>query len=308
MFLLLTRILLWLLIGTIFYYLLLRILPKKYLTWFGGLVLFIFVVLAFINPAQSRLVSDAWTVLSFPLKPLGLAIVLLMTALRKGAKAVTGNQVLAALIILTLSSVPIVASSLAQQAEREAIVFERTPVTSQRVAAIVVLAQGTTQSDQPSADPNSRLAYAAQLYQQQSPFGNAPLMIVNTDIDPNEITRQLGRLGVPETQVVIDPRGVDLRTSAEEVNRIMSTRGLRNRRVLLVSPAINSRRATLTFANFGITAIPRSTEFVDSSARSLRVENFVPNVQSMVVTTRVVNEFLTSIYYFLRGWQAPAVT
>lgn len=314
MFLLLTRVLLWLLIGTIFYYLVLKIIPRAYLTWFGGLVVFIFVVLAFINPAQSGLVADAWAILSFPFKPLGLAIVLLMIALRKGVKSVTGNQVMAALIILVLSSLPIVASGLAQQAERAAIRIEQQPrptqtVAAQKAGAIVVLAKENTQTNLPLSDTNARLGYATRLYRQQSDFGNPPLVIVSTHAEPNDITRQLERAGVPASQIVVEQKSVDLRTTAEEVSQIMKSRGMSNRRIIVVSPALTSHRATQTFASLGILAVPRSTDFftnLGGAAGSLRVQNFVPNVQALTVSSRVVDEFLTSLYYFLRGWQSPA--
>ncbi len=315
MFLLLTRILLWLLIGTIFYRLLLNIIPRKYLTWFGGLVLFIFVVLSFINPAQSTLVSNAWAILSFPFTPLGLSILLLMIALRGGVKKVSGNQVMAALLVLVLSSLPIVAYNLAQASERGAVRVERrAPFAAQtqatgKAGAIIVQAREGAQANLPSSETNSRLNYAAQLYKQQSGFGNPPLVIVSTNRDPNDISRQLGRSGVPASQIIVERRSADLRSAAEETDQILKSRGVTNRRVIIVSPALTSRRATLTFANLGLMALPQSTDFfsnVGGAARSLRVENFVPNIQALTVTTRVVEEFLVSLYYFLRGWQAPA--
>lgn len=316
MFLLLTRVLLWLLIGTIFYYLLLRVIPKKYLTWFGGLVFFIFVVLAFINPVQSGLVADAWSILSFPLRPLGLTIVLLMIALRKGVKSVTGNQVMAALIILVLSSLPIVSLSLAQQAQRGAIRVEQQPrpvqtQTAQRAGAIVVLARESKQTNLPLSDTSGRLNYAAKLYRQQSSFGNPPLVIVSSNDDPDEITRQLQRAGVPDSQIVLEQKSADMHATAEQVAQIMKNRGFANRRIIVVSPALTSRRAAGVFAQVGIDAVPRSTDFfttIGGAASSVRVQDFIPNEQALSVTTRVVDEFLTSLYYFLRGWQSPTTT
>lgn len=306
MFLLLTRILLWLLIGTIFYRLLLNIIPRKYLTWFGGLVLFIFVVLSFINPAQSPLVSNAWSILSFPFTPLGASILLLMIALRGGVKKVSGNQVMAALLILVLSSLPIVAYNLAQSSERGAVRVERRPFAAQtqaagRVGAIVVQAENG-QADLPAA---------AQSYRQQLASGNAPIVIVNTKNNPDNVTTQLERAGVPASQIIVERRSADLRSSAEETAQILKSRGISNRRVIIISPALTSRRATLTFANLGLMALPQSTDFltnVGQAATSLRVENFVPNIEALTITTRVVKEFLISVYYFLRGWQAPSGT
>jgi hypothetical protein len=100
MFLLLTQVLLWLALTVIIYNLLLKVIPRTYLTLLGGLFLFTIIVLAFFFPSDP-LVSAAWNVLSFPLKPVGATILLLAIALNQGLK--NRNQVVAALVILLIS-------------------------------------------------------------------------------------------------------------------------------------------------------------------------------------------------------------
>ncbi len=347
MFLLLTRVLLWLLIGTLVYFLLVRWIPKQYLAWLGGLLLFVIMVMAFYNPNE-RLVSSAWNILSFPLKPLGLSIMLLLFAIggvkKGGIAGVAWNQLRIAFFVLLLSSLPIVAYWLAQQAEVEAIQLEQrrqlicqtqcpadiTPTGSQIVGAIVVLGRGTTQPNLPYrtqiqlTDTGDRILYAAQLYQEQLRSGNDPLVIVSAGPRPeltgnqdsvneaNDVATLLVRMGVPRNRIVIEPRGVDLRTSAVRVEEILRQRGIRSRRILLVASGLNIRRANLTFANMGVTVIPRATDFYTfqsgaTPARRITVTDFVPTVEALVTTTRVVEEYLTFIYYFLRGWLTPLV-
>src|SRR4028118_1843004 len=114
MFLLLTQVLLWLVLTVILYNLLLKVIPRSYLTLIGGLFLFTIIVLAFFFP-NDRLVSAAWSILSFPLKPVGATILLLSIALNQGLKK--RNQVVAALLILLISSTPFLSTLLARSLE-----------------------------------------------------------------------------------------------------------------------------------------------------------------------------------------------
>lgn len=342
MFLLLTRVLLWVLVALLVYYVLLRWIPKLYLTWLGGLLLFAIIVLAFINPNEP-IVSAGWEILSFPLKPLGLAITLLLLAIsgiKGGLNPTILNQIRIATIVLLLSSLPIFAYGLAQQSELEAIQLEQrrqqvcqvncpdpAPGAEQTAGAIVVLGRGTTQPNIPPrtqiqlTDTGDRILYAAQLYNEQRSLGNDPIVIVSAgprpdltgrNVEATDIRTLLVRFGVPRDRIVIEPRGVDIRTSAARVSEILSQRGITPRRVILVTSGINIRRANLTFSNLGIQVIPRPTNFYAfqggvAPGRNVRISDFIPSVEALVVTTRVVEEYLISLYYFLRGWLTPVL-
>jgi len=80
MLVLLTRVLLWASVGLLIWYVLTRIIDIKYLTWFGGVILILLLVASFIEPDDGT-ISDIWRILSFPLMPLGAAIVFLGVAL-----------------------------------------------------------------------------------------------------------------------------------------------------------------------------------------------------------------------------------
>jgi len=335
MFLLLTRVLLWLLISVLLYYVLTKLIPKQYLAWFGGLILFGLVVLAFINP-NDRLVSSAWSVLSFPLKPLGLSLLLFMMALREGLKKVSANLVLIGFLILLLSSIPFFAYQLTLRAEQEFVQIEQrrqeiceeqcpadqTPQRARIVGAIVVLGEGIPQGYSAYRtqiqinDVSSRLLYAAQVYQEQAALDNRPLLIVSVgplrtpNGQANEIPTLLENLGVPSSRVVVESRGIDLRSSAVEVEQILKQRRLEDQPIMLISSALNSHRARLTFAQMGLRVVPRATDFYSFQPGTtprirLQIEEFIPSVAALTITTRVVEEYLSSIYYFLRGWLSP---
>ena len=113
MFLLLSRVLLWLLIGTIVYSLFQRFYPTG--TFVGRLVLVIVLVvlaLSFVNPNEPA-VASLWRLISFPLKPLGASVLMLIFAAQKikggGIDKPGGYLVGWALTILLLSSTPAIA-------------------------------------------------------------------------------------------------------------------------------------------------------------------------------------------------------
>lgn len=331
MFLLLTQVLLWLLVTVILYNLLTKVIPKTYLTLLGGLFLFSIIVLAFFFPNE-RLVATAWSVLSFPLKPVGATILLLAVALNQGLK--NRNQVVAALMILLISSTPFLSTLLARGLElgevsRTARTTTGAPATAQTAGAIVLLGRGTTQANLPPrtqvqlTDTGDRILYTAQVYRQQVNLGTNPLVIVsagrrddvpgNQAPEANDIATLLTQFGVPREQIVPEIRSTDLRGTAQEVRRILSTRGLGGTRVIVITSGLNSRRARLTFTGAGINVISRPTNFYavqpgTTSNFNLGVRAFLPSVESLAITTRIVDEFFTSIYYYLRGWLAPVST
>ncbi|QLE42415.1 hypothetical protein FD723_19605 [Nostoc sp. C052] len=113
MFLLLSRVLLWLLIGTIVYSLFQRFYPSG--TFVGRLILVVILVivaLSFLNPSEPA-VASLWRMLSFPLKPLGASVLLMILAAQKikaGGIEKPGGVLLGwALTILLLASTPAVA-------------------------------------------------------------------------------------------------------------------------------------------------------------------------------------------------------
>lgn len=113
MFLLLSRVLLWLLIALIGYTLFQKFYPTG--TFVGRLVLgilLVVLVLAFVNPNEPA-VASLWRLVSFPLKPLGASVLMLMFAAQRikgGGIDKPGGYLLGwSLTILLLSSTPAIA-------------------------------------------------------------------------------------------------------------------------------------------------------------------------------------------------------
>lgn len=360
MFELITQILL--LVGL--YYLLKSIWPSiyntKYFAWFGVAVLISLIFMAFVYPTN-RTIGILWAILSFPLRPLGLTLVLLAYALTEGWKKVKGQQVLAAFLVLLICSLPITAYLLTAQTEQRSVLeaINRQESSNPReVQAIVVLGDGvlpfypSAQIQSQSARPGtgisialqSRLLYAAELYLNRSQRGSNPQVIVS--IGPQPVDAQgrplsndsqtviniLTAHGVPQAQIRCDTEGVDPRSSAVAIRRMLVPQsenvdcrifafcdnGARELQrastsqprvpIVLVAPAIMIRRASSTFTRLFFEVSPRPTDFYVFQLQRgwglAALTDLIPSAEALVITSRVVNEYLTTVYYFIRGWLA----
>ena len=187
--------------------------------------------------------------------------------------------------------------------------------------AIALIGQGTTKPNLPPqtqiqlTDTGNLIVYTSQLYQEQLRLGNKPIVIVSAgrrldiegnQIEADDITTLLIGMGIPKEQISPEKNALDIRSSAEQIKAILDQNKLSGR-IILVTSALNIRRATLTFAQLGVKVIPRPTNFytIQDNAtpkRRTRVMDFVPNPESLLTTTHVIEEYFALIYYFLRGW------
>lgn len=108
-FVLLSRVLLWLLLGAIIVSLFQRFPAGNFIARLLLIVLVLIVVLTFLNPKEP-VVAELWKVVSFPLRPLGAAIFLLIFAAQKikagNVEKPGGNLIIGALVILLIASTP----------------------------------------------------------------------------------------------------------------------------------------------------------------------------------------------------------
>ncbi|WP_017651314.1 hypothetical protein [Fortiea contorta] len=242
MFRTLTLILVWLLIGTIAYSLFQRFYPKG--TFLGRVVLgvlFVILLLAFVNPNDPAVLS-LWRLISFPLKPLGASVLLLIFAAQRikgGGIDGPGGYLLGwALAILMLSSTPAIAYFLVRSPV--AMISEPQLVTQQVV-------------------PNFQLASAVE---QAAP--------------------------TPGTLVAL--------STANPVNSISDIAGDK------ILPSTSLNQVTLSFNSLKVTVPPYLLQNPQEiRTRGLRPEDFVPNAETLQLTTQVWDSYLSQIYGFLRG-------
>lgn len=333
--------------------------PRAYLAWFGFILVLIFIIWSFTKPNDAEVIDFA-TIITFPLTPLGLPLFLLFLAIAGGIKngGITKEAaayVQAAFGILVFFSLPIVAAWFAQQGEFESLnATQVVPRLREPVSAIVLLGQRTTQLNLLSpnqiqlTDASDRILATAREYDRQRSLGGSPVVIVSAgrrsgyDENPNvnlvearDIARILVQMGIPQDNILLNPTGVDFRTSAVAVKQFIDE-GRIEKRVALVAPALGMQRARQTFALLGIETIPipagfltfqsgttprilvnvlpskvcknttnqGTTNIIIRNVRPFRLADFISNADSLLITTRVVNEFWSSVYYLLRGWIA----
>ena len=348
MLVLLTRILLWASLGLLLWYILVRVIPPKYLTWFGGVIFIALLALSFLE-ADNGTVSIIWQIISFPFRPLGLVLVLIGGALGEGLKGIKPMPVMIALCVLLFSSIPVLAQALVTEAEGSVLkAFENRSELCEGVCrsgevpgpnlgetgAVVVIGDQRNVSvainGLESANDASlntvlapRLIYAADLYNRARSLGASPFVIVTaggSNSDPSDaiVRNILGRNGVPDSVIQIEDSGLNIRRTAEDVEKflqesqVISGRDARSEsdddaRIVLVAPAIIMSRAALTFEDIDLEVIARPTDFYSArfnrDGRLLeRLPSVLPSVDALQLTTRYWDEVMTSLYYFLRGW------
>ncbi len=259
MLVLLTRILLWASVGLLIWYALARIIPRKYLTWFGGVILLLLLALSFLKPDDGT-VQVIWRIVSFPLTPLGASLVLMGSALSEGTKKARGLPVAIALGILLFSSIPIFAQLLVRDAEqsvrlayeeRARVCGEVCPVDIPlqgnlgEAAAIVVLgdssdlntldAARSTSDASVNATLTPQLIYAADLYGRARDRGATPFVFVTADTDRDDTTTSnaetvirnvLTRSGVFGEDIITTNTGLNVHEAARRVEGLLEDRGL----------------------------------------------------------------------------------
>lgn len=330
MFLILTRVLLWLLVLVLFVYIFAKIVPKEYFTFLGGLLLVVFVALLLFDPGDRTAVL-AWSVLSLPFKPLGIIWILLAQAWKGMGKgkisSAATNQVRTAFVLLWLFSTPFLWQWVYHNSiERRAADLARLTVND-RAETLVVLAQDTVEprvgarSQIQLSDRGNVLTYAAQLF--NDPQTNYQRIIVSagsrydfpaeseTDSEAEIVRDLLVDLGIPENVIFVDETGTSLRRSAIAVNEILTENDF-EKRVVLVAPALSVFRSSASFSEEEIQVIPRPTDyvaFVDETGETpvnFTIESIVPSVRGLELSTQISEEYLSTMYYFLRGWLSPA--
>jgi uncharacterized SAM-binding protein YcdF (DUF218 family) len=187
-----------------------------------------------------------------------------------------------------------------------------------------------------------RLLYAAQLFREET--GNSPLLVITAGQYPGR-TRKSGeevvnvsaardiarimnqQFGIPLDRMLEDPDSPTVQTSATKIRELLEARKINyGGQLMIVTSALEASRTSLTFQNefasngSPIAVISRPTDFYmlpakeaqaaraqgkDIIEKPLGLRDLLPSVDALDMTTRLFNETLTSMYYFLRGWVRP---
>ncbi|BAS56707.1 MULTISPECIES: YdcF family protein [Leptolyngbya] len=190
------------------------------------------------------------------------------------------------------------------------------------------------------------LTYTNQLYQDERARGTAPLVLVSAGTRPERNRKQgetrdevseaadarrfLQRLGIPAEDIIGDSNSPTIIDSARNAREELRRRGVNfGNQLILVASAIEMNRATLTFTrefnlnNVPLSVISRPTNFYtlppreslrgraqgrDVVERNFQLSDLLPSIDALSLSSKVLNEYIASIYYFLRGWIRPIRT
>lgn len=331
----LTRILLWLLLGLLVWYVLRRLISPAFYNALGFVVLALFLVLAFLNPTDNT-VSDIWSILSLPLTPLGVVLLgLALTVPRKDFRVLATSPIAWVLVFLYIASTPFVAYYLSQRVEAYATELNcqtQTFLSTQDAASvegIVVLAQNTTRPGLPPrplielTESGDRLRLAADLYDEYRArvialAGERPNFQGGNPQQRSETTdvvELLVQFGVPQDAIISDDRSESLRESTLTTRRLLQNRPELQGNLILVTSALSVNRARLAFEGAlsqfrDVRILPLATDFQTTAGsggprRRIVIQDMLPSAKALVITTEIIQEYFGSLYYFLRGWLGP---
>lgn len=249
--------------------------------------------------------------------PVGLAcLFLLFTLIFNQYNRNRRGWVIAALILLILSSNRYVSMALARSLEWRDLPPENTP----QADVIVLLGGGTESADppRPMTEVNSagdRVLYAAKLYKD----GAAPVILASggnlefstaRGTSPAEEMKALLTLaGVPEDAIWMQPESENTHDDAVFSAEILDENDITE--IILVTSAMHMPRAKALFEAQGLEVIPAPVDFTVTeqsweSAFNPRVGelviNLMPNSSALGLTTNAIKEYLGLLVYKIEGW------
>ncbi len=241
-------------------------------------------------------------------------IALLLLALRKSTAA--GVMLSLLIAILSVAGNPTIANHLAADIERTHLPLS--PESTPPADAIVMLAGvvGLPAPPRVSADLSGsadRILHAARLYR----AAKAPMIIVSggnvfpqPGVKPESfyVAQLLQEWGVPKDAIITEGKSRNTYQNALESRQILNERDIS--KILLVTSALHMPRALAVFRSLGIDAIPAVTDVMiaqyDLPDTHPAVLDWLPNVQSLWLTTLVIRERLGVWVYRWLGWIKPA--
>lgn len=249
------------------------------------------------------------------LYPVGLACLLMVVALaaqRRRPRLATAAIALS-LTVLMLAGNSWVSLWMVRALERRYLA----PIPLPAAEAIVVLGGGTLPASFPRPwvqlkEEGNRVVYAARLYREHK----APLVILNgggrwlgyAPSEAEQMAEVLEFMGVPASAIVEEPRSRNTHENAVNVKPILAAHGIH--RILLVTSAMHMPRALMCFRHEGIDALPAPVDFEAAeldfaqSHRNLKavVLSFLPDAETVELSTRAMKEYLGLAAYRLAGW------
>ncbi len=248
--------------------------------------------------------------------PLGLSWILLLLALIMREKARLRNGLMiAALVILWLSSTTWVANGLAKSLEWRYLPPQNIPAAD----AIVVLGGGTDADLYPRLGvevngAGDRVLYTAKLYKEGKAAhillsGGEITWLNDTSSTPaQEMASILKDMGVPAEALWLESRSQNTYENAYFSAKILGENQIH--KILLITSAMHMPRAVALFQKQGIEVMPVPVDYsitqTDQTSNNSdllgRLLGLLPNTGNLASTTNALKEYIGIFTYWLKGW------
>jgi len=243
--------------------------------------------------------------------PVGIAVEFCLLALfflSKGKRRVSAVFLIAAVLVLWVSSMPIVAASLYARLERDypPVALADVPVGK----CIVVLGGAVEPAHPPRMNVNmlegvDRVRKTARLFR----AGKGQLVIVtggnqpwmpHAESEAESIKTLLQEWGVPAAAVVLE--GASRNTRENAVNTTKLIKELECGKAVLVTSAAHMTRSVAVFRKLGLEVFPVSTDIRAIRSPGVTVLDFLPSADALKTTSDALREWIGQRVYRLQGW------
>ena len=243
--------------------------------------------------------------------PLGLVLLLGSLALvfmLLGRRRWSGAGGLLAVLVLFISSMPIVAGGLYGRLEAR---FPPEPLDQIPMSSCIIVLGGAVglpvppRQDIELAETVDRVYKAAQLYRLGKggrifvAAGNQPW----TQPGPSEaalIGELLVEWGVPADAIQLEGRSRNTRENALNLKPMLESASCD--RSLLVTSAAHMQRAVASFKALGLYVYPVSTDVRVLQGSEVTLMDFVPDAHALAMTSDALREWMGQKVYEWRGW------
>jgi uncharacterized SAM-binding protein YcdF (DUF218 family) len=247
--------------------------------------------------------------------PVGLACIGIIAALVIRRPRLRKSLLLGVLSLLWLGGNHWVSQGLARSLEWRYL----PPVEAPRAEALVLLGGGTQPVEYPRPivevnEAGDRIIYAAWLYKQ----GKADYILASgglLDWSARESTPAqdmaflLEFMGVPKEAIWLQTNSRNTYEDALYCAKILKEKGIQ--RILLVTSAAHMLRSVRLFEAQGFEVAPLPTDYTVSKPAEAEsggfdprplILGFIPTANNLVITTRILKEYIGILIYDLRGW------